>query len=155
VPVPPTIADGQQTAQIGRRNCAIIEDGVDEIVGVTDDEILVAVRLLFERLKVVVEPSGASALAPSWPGASTWPVNAGVTLSGGNVDARKFVELMGRTANLTTGGAEQLGLRSDATRSRTMSKVASPPSMSTTSERRTPNTASESRYLPARRRRAS
>ena len=37
VPVTPTIADGQQTAQIGRRNCAIISAGVDEIVGVTDD----------------------------------------------------------------------------------------------------------------------
>ena len=63
MPVTPTIADGQQTAQIGRRNCAIIAPGVDDIVGVTDDEILVAMRLLFERLKLVVEPSGASALA--------------------------------------------------------------------------------------------
>ena len=81
VPVPPTIADGQQTAQIGRRNCAIIDGGVDEIVGVTDDEILVAVRLLFERLKVVVEPSGASRWPPSWPVASTWPVSASASRS--------------------------------------------------------------------------
>ncbi len=99
VPVPPTIADGQQTAQIGRRNCAIIDGGVDEIVGVTDDEILVAVRLLFERLKVVVEPSGASALAAILAGrVDVAGQRVGVTLSGGNVDAAQFVELMGRTA---------------------------------------------------------
>ena len=99
VPVPPTIADGQQTAQIGRRNCAIIDGGVDEIVGVTDDEILVAVRLLFERLKVVVEPSGASALAAILAGrVDVAGQRVGVTLSGGNVDAAQFVELMGGTA---------------------------------------------------------
>ena len=99
VPVPPTIADGQQTAQIGRRNCAIIDGGVDEIVGVTDAEILVAVRLLFERLKVVVEPSGASALAAILAGrVDVAGQRVGVTLSGGNVDAAQFVELMGAAA---------------------------------------------------------
>ena len=144
VPVPPTIADGQQTAQIGRRNCAIIDGGVDEIVGVTDDEILVAVRLLFERLKVVVEPSGASALAAILAGrVDVAGQRVGVTLSGGNVDAAQFVELMGAAAALSRA------LTDGYARSRTMSKVASPPSMSTTSERRTPNTASESRYLLA------
>ena len=99
VPVPPTIADGQQTAQIGRRNCAIIDAGVDEIVGVTDAEIVVAVRLLFERLKVVVEPSGASALAAILAGrVDVASQRVGVTLSGGNVDAAQFVELMGAAA---------------------------------------------------------
>ncbi len=99
VPVPPTIADGQQTAQIGRRNCAIIEGGVDEIVGVTDEEIVAAVRLLFERLKVVVEPSGASALAAILAGRiDVAGQRVGVTLSGGNVDAAQFVELMGGKA---------------------------------------------------------
>ena len=97
VPVPPTIADGQQTAQIGRRNCAIIADGVDEVVGVTDEEIVVAVRVLFERLKVVVEPSGASALAAILAGRiDVAGQRVGVTLSGGNVDATQFTELMMR-----------------------------------------------------------
>jgi len=100
VPVPPTIADGQQTAQLGRRNCAIIDAGVDEIVGVTDAEIVVAVRLLFERLKVVVEPSGASALAAILAGrVDVAGQRVGVTLSGGNVDAAQFVELMGAAAS--------------------------------------------------------
>ena len=114
---------------------------VDEIVGVTDDEILVAVRLLFERLKVVVEPSGASALAAILAGrVDVAGQRVGVTLSGGNVDVEQFAELM---------GAPRPEPRPDRhraqARSRTMSKTASPPSMSTTNERRTPNTASESR----------
>ncbi len=96
VPVTPTIADGQQTAQIGSRNCAIIAPGVDDIVGVTDDEILVAMRLLFERLKVVVEPSGASALAAILAGrVDVEGQTVGVTLSGGNIDIVQFTGLLG------------------------------------------------------------
>ena len=98
VPVTPTIADGQQTAQIGRRNCEIIARGVDEIVGVTDDEIVEAMVLLFERLKVVVEPSGASALAAVLAGRiEVAGRRVGVTLSGGNVDAGQFSELVTRS----------------------------------------------------------
>ena len=98
VPVTPTIADGQQTAQIGRRNCEIIARGVDEIVGVTDDEIVEAMVLLFERLKVVVEPSGASALAAVLAGRiEVAGRRVGVTLSGGNVDAVQFSELVTRS----------------------------------------------------------
>jgi threonine dehydratase len=96
VPVTPTIADGQQTAQIGRSNCAIIAPAVDDIVGVTDEEILVAVRLLFERLKVVVEPSGASALAAVLAGRiDVEGRTVGVTLSGGNIDVAQFTQLLG------------------------------------------------------------
>ena len=98
VPVTPTVADGQQTAQIGRRNCEIIARGVDEIVGVTDDEIVEAMVLLFERLKVVVEPSGASALAAVLAGRiEVAGRRVGVTLSGGNVDASQFSELVTRS----------------------------------------------------------
>ena len=98
VPVTPTVADGQQTAQIGRRNCEIIARGVDEIVGVTDDEIVEAMVLLFERLKVVVEPSGASALAAVLAGrVEVAGRRVGVTLSGGNVDAKQFSELVTRS----------------------------------------------------------
>ncbi|HET9600098.1 MAG TPA: pyridoxal-phosphate dependent enzyme, partial [Acidimicrobiales bacterium] len=98
VPVTPTIADGQQTAQIGRRNCEIIARGVDEIVGVTDDEIVEAMVLLFERLKVVVEPSGASALAAVLAGRiEVAGRRVGVTLSGGNIDAGQFSELVTRS----------------------------------------------------------
>ena len=91
----PTIADGQQTAQIGRRNCAIIAPGVDDIVGVTDDEILVAMRLLFERLKLVVEPVARLRWLRSWPAWSTSPIRLSASPPGGNVDVAQFTELFG------------------------------------------------------------
>ena len=62
----------------------------------TDDEILVAMRLLFERLKLVVEPSGASALAAILAGkVDVSDQTVGVTFSGGNVDVAQFTELFG------------------------------------------------------------
>ncbi len=95
VTVTPTIADGQQTAQIGRRNSAIVSAGVDEVVGVSDIEIVDAMTLLFERLKLVVEPSGASALAAVLTGrVDVAGQRVGVTLSGGNIDVARFVELL-------------------------------------------------------------
>ena len=69
---------------------------MDEIVGVTDDEILVAMRLLFERLKIVVEPSGASALGAILAGRiDVRGQRVGVTLSGGNIDVDQFSQLLG------------------------------------------------------------
>ena len=63
VPVAPTIADGQQTATPGELTWPVIRSRVDGAVTVTDEQILEAMRFCFERLKLVVEPSGASALA--------------------------------------------------------------------------------------------
>ena len=95
VTVTPTIADGQQTSAIGRLNSAVITGQVDEIVGVTDDEIVAAMRFLFERVKVVVEPSGASALAALMAGkVAVDGGRVGVTLSGGNIDAVSFAALV-------------------------------------------------------------
>lgn len=90
-----TIADGQQTASPGELTWPVIRDRVDEVVTVTDDEIVTAMRLLFERMKVVVEPSGASAFAAVLAG--TVPVQGqrvGIVLSGGNVGADAFARLM-------------------------------------------------------------
>ena len=95
VPVPRTIADGQQTASIGRRNHALIARHVDMIVGVPDDEIVAAMTFLFERVKTVVEPSGASALAALLSGrVDAEGRRVGVTLSGGNVSAERFAALV-------------------------------------------------------------
>jgi threonine dehydratase len=95
VRVVPTIADGQQTASIGDRNWAVIARDVDDIVGVTDAEILVAMRYVFEYLKVVVEPSGASALAAILAGrVDAAGQRVGVILSGGNVDVARFTTLV-------------------------------------------------------------
>jgi threonine dehydratase len=92
-----TIADGQQTTSPGELTWPVIRDRVDEVVTVTDDEIVAAMRLLFERMKLVVEPSGASGFAAVLAGgvrASSQRV--GVVLSGGNVGADAFAALMAR-----------------------------------------------------------
>jgi threo-3-hydroxy-L-aspartate ammonia-lyase len=97
VPVPSTIADGQQTTSPGELTFPIIKRLVDEIVVVTDEEIVAAMVLAFERMKVVLEPSGASALAALLAGRVPGVVGrrVGVTLSGGNVGVARFAELTG------------------------------------------------------------
>ena len=85
---PKTIADGLLTS-LGQRNWSIIQQHVEQIVTVSDDEIVAAMRLLWERAKLLVEPSSAVALAAILSGqfATTSDVESvGVVLSGGNVD---------------------------------------------------------------------
>lgn len=91
---PATIADGQQTMSCGDKTFAVMRERVDEIVLVTDDEIVAAMRFAFERLNVVLEPSGASALAAALSGkVDLCGQRVGVTLSGGNVDLARFSTL--------------------------------------------------------------
>ena len=95
VTVGPTIADGQQLATPGELTWPIIDALVDEVVTVSDHEIVTAMRLLFERCKLVAEPSGASALAALLAG--TIPaagLHVAVVLSGANIDAARFAELV-------------------------------------------------------------
>lgn len=94
VPVAPTIADGQQLDQPGERNFPVILERVAAIVTVADAEIVAAMRFAFERLKLVLEPSGASALAALLAGkVDARGRRTGVILSGGNVDVARFREL--------------------------------------------------------------
>ena len=91
-----TIADGQQLPTPGARTWPIIDALVDDVVTVSDEQIVAAMRLLFERLKIVAEPSGASALAALLAGAlHEAHSRVGVVLSGANVDAARFAELLG------------------------------------------------------------
>ena len=93
---PVTIADGQQTLSCGDRTFAVMAERVDEIVLVGDDEIVDAMRFAFERLNIVLEPSGASALAAVMSGRlDVAGHRVGVTLSGGNVDLARFAALTG------------------------------------------------------------
>lgn len=97
IEVRPTIADGQQAATPGELTWPVIQALVQQVVTVTDEQIVDAMRFCFERMKLVVEPSGASALAAVLGGVlpvEGWRV--GVVLSGGNVGADRFAELMGR-----------------------------------------------------------
>ena len=96
IPVPRTIADGQQLPIPGELTFGVVERLVSEIVTVGDDEIRDAMRFLFERVKTVAEPSGACALAAVLAGkVDVSDARVGVTISGGNVTAERFAELIG------------------------------------------------------------
>ncbi|MFI5554504.1 threo-3-hydroxy-L-aspartate ammonia-lyase [Streptomyces sp. NPDC051738] len=96
IPVPHTIADGQALHTPGELTFSINRRFLDSIALVSDDEIRDAMRFAFERLKIVVEPSGATPLAALLTGrAGTLPRRVGMIISGGNVDAGRFAELCG------------------------------------------------------------
>jgi threonine dehydratase len=94
VGVPRTIADGLQTAEPGKLTFAINRELVDEIVTVSDEEIVEAMAFLFDRMKLVVEPSGAVGVAALLNGRLSG-TKVGVVISGGNVGAQRFAELVG------------------------------------------------------------
>jgi threonine dehydratase len=95
IPVARTIADGLAAETPGEMTFSINQRLVDDIVLVTDDEIRAAMRFAFERLKIVLEPSGASPLAALLTGRVEPPLSrVGVILSGGNIDVARFSQLL-------------------------------------------------------------
>jgi threonine dehydratase len=95
IPVGRTIADGQQLNTPGALTFPVLAALVDEVVTVSDAEIVAAMRFLFERLKTVAEPSGACALAALLAGTvEAEGLRVGVTISGGNVDSARFAKLL-------------------------------------------------------------
>lgn len=90
-PKPPlTIADGLRTS-IGDKTFAVIKDYVDEIITVTEDEIVKAMQLIWERMKIVVEPSSAVPFAVVLQQKERFAgKRIGIILTGGNVDLKKL-----------------------------------------------------------------
>jgi len=87
---PKTVADGLLTS-LGDKTFPIIQRLVDEIVTVSDEAILKAMKLIWERAKLVVEPSGAVPLGALLEGkVDLSGKKAGIILSGGNVDFGRF-----------------------------------------------------------------
>jgi threonine dehydratase len=88
---PNTIADGLRTTSVGERTFAVIARRVERIVAVTDAETVDAMRFVWERVKIVIEPSSAVALAPLFSGTiDVRGLRVGVIISGGNVDLEPF-----------------------------------------------------------------
>jgi threonine dehydratase len=95
IPVPQTIADGQQVEMPGRITFSINQDLIDDIVLVSDEQLVASMAFAVDYLKTVVEPSGASGLAALLGGAVDAPgARVGIILSGGNVGARRLAELL-------------------------------------------------------------
>jgi threonine dehydratase len=87
IPVPATIADGLRTTCVGAHNFPIVQALVEDVLTVSEEELVEAARLLLRELRVVVEPSGAAAAAAALfgklpPGFK----RIGITLSGGNAE---------------------------------------------------------------------
>ena len=93
IDVPRTIADGLQTHMPGVHPWEVAQRYVDEVITVTDAQIVEAMRFAFERLKLVIEPSGAVGVAAVLNGLVEAP-SIGVVISGGNVDAARFGALL-------------------------------------------------------------
>ncbi len=95
-----TIADGTRTQSIGRRNLAHFRAYLDDIVTVSEDEIVAAVRLAADECRLVVEPSGALSIAalrfhPHEAGLDGLSGARVAVVSGGNVDPARYRELLG------------------------------------------------------------
>lgn len=91
IPVPRTIADGLQVVAPGEKTFPIVQRLVEDILLVSDEEMIETIRFILERMKLLVEPSGAAAAAAVRHGKFDFAnKRVGVVLSGGNVDLAKL-----------------------------------------------------------------
>jgi threonine dehydratase len=95
IPPPPTIADGLRVQSPGTLTFPILQKNAEDVLTVSDDEIIETIRFFLFRMKLLVEPSGAAAAAAVL--ANRLPNDArrvGVILSGGNIDAELLSQLL-------------------------------------------------------------
>jgi len=93
-PNPPTIADGTRTASMGDITFPMVREHVDAMNTVSEEAIKEAVRWLFYRMKLVVEPSGALGLAALLSSAVKPEGRIGIIVSGGNIDGETMSEIL-------------------------------------------------------------
>jgi threo-3-hydroxy-L-aspartate ammonia-lyase len=94
---PRTIADGARTPSLGRLTFPLVRAHVADMMTVSDDDLLHALRFLWERMKLVVEPTGALGLAAAYRGRlEVAGRRVGVILSGGNADVPAVAGMLSR-----------------------------------------------------------
>jgi len=91
---PPTIADGTRTPSLGKLTFPLVLEFVDDMITVSEEAIVEAVKFLFYRMKLVVEPSGALGMAALLSRAVIPKGRVGVLLSGGNIDAQTMTSIL-------------------------------------------------------------
>ncbi len=97
IEVPKTIADGAQTQAPGRLTFPVIKALVDDVLTVTDQQLVSTMRFFAERMKMVVEPTGCLAAAAVLEGMlDVRGQRVGIIISGGNVDVDRYAELLKR-----------------------------------------------------------
>lgn len=91
IDTPKTIADGAQTQHLGNYTFPLIRQNVDDILTVTDDDLIDAMRFYAERMKIVVEPTGCLSFAAARNiSESLRGKRIGIVISGGNVDITRY-----------------------------------------------------------------
>jgi threonine dehydratase len=95
IETPRTIADGAQTQHLGQYTFEVIRRDVDDIVTVTDAQLVEAMRFYAQRMKLVVEPTGCLSLAAAFhAGLDLRGKRVGIIVSGGNVDLARYAQLL-------------------------------------------------------------
>ena len=95
IPTPHTIADGAQTQALGQLNFPIIQRLADDMVTATDEQLVESLRFFAERMKIVVEPTGALAFAGAQHGnVDIHGARVGILISGGNVDLSRLARFL-------------------------------------------------------------
>jgi threo-3-hydroxy-L-aspartate ammonia-lyase len=94
IPPPPTIADGMRNQSPGALTFPVLQKHAEDVLLVSDEEIIEALRFLLFRLKILVEPTGATAAAAVLFGKLPADIRRiGVVLSGGNIDPQTLSTL--------------------------------------------------------------
>lgn len=91
---PPTIADGTRTPSLGKITFPLVLEYVYDMKTVSEEAIIEAVKFLFSRMKLVVEPSGALGLAALLSRAVMPEGRVGILLSGGNIDSATMITIL-------------------------------------------------------------
>ena len=96
IATPQTIADGAQTQHLGKLTFEIIRRDVTDVLTVSDDQLVEAMRFFAERMKIVVEPTGCLAFAGARHGGiDLVGRRVGIIVSGGNIDIPRYAALLG------------------------------------------------------------
>jgi threonine dehydratase len=95
IKTPNTIADGAQTQHLGKYTFPIIRAHVEDVLTVTDPQLIDAMRFFAERMKIIVEPTGCLGFAAATNmKAQLQGKRIGVIISGGNVDVARYCGLL-------------------------------------------------------------
>jgi len=95
IDTPDTIADGAQTQHLGQHTFPVIQQLVDDILTVSDAELVAAMKLFASRMKMIVEPTGCLAAAAAFDRQfDVRGKRVGVIISGGNIDLARFASLI-------------------------------------------------------------
>ena len=95
IETPKTIADGAQTQHLGNYTFEVIRRDVDDVLTVTDAQLVEAMRFFAERMKMIVEPTGCLSFAAAChAGLPLTGKRVGIIVSGGNVDLKRFAALL-------------------------------------------------------------